>query len=105
MSTVARGSACENRVANYLEEKGWLIGSRRHRKGGGDLVATKPGYRPRLYECKASPLTKPWEHFRPAERAELLKTAKAFDCDPFLALAPSAKVAPRIIPSKDWPNG
>jgi hypothetical protein len=102
VSAVGRGNACENRVAAYLIERGWLVGKRRHLKGGGDLLAIKPGYLPRLYECKASPPSKPWDHFRPEEREALRKTALEFCCEAFLALAPGKQVS--VVPQKDWPR-
>ena len=42
MSSTARGNAAENYVAEQLEGMGYVVGSRRHRRGGGDNVAVHP---------------------------------------------------------------
>lgn len=103
MNTVRKGNEADNRVATYAESRGWLIGGRRHRKGGGDQIWIRPGYRSRLVEVKASDPADPWENFRPGERADLLERARVFDCDAFLALSPREGV-PTLIPAKDFPS-
>jgi hypothetical protein len=99
-NTARTGNACENRVADYAESRGWIVGSRRHRKGGGDQLWHKPGSTPRLVECKAT--KRPWEHFRPEERAALVRTAREFGCDAFLALSRKAGQV-SLIPERDFP--
>jgi len=42
LSAAGRGIVSENFVANWLEDEGWTVASRRHRRGGGDLVAIHP---------------------------------------------------------------
>lgn len=100
MNTARKGNAADLRVARYLEERGWLVGWRRHAKGGGDLVAYKPGFKVRLIEVKAT--LRPWDHFRPAERRELTKAAAKFDADALLALSPGKTVS--LVPERDWPS-
>jgi Holliday junction resolvase len=101
VNTARKGTAGELRVAAWLQKRGWLVASRRHVGGAGDLLAWKPGFPPRLIEVKAAGGS-PWENFRPAERAELVKTAQQFGCEAFLALSPKAGI-PIIVPSKDFP--
>lgn len=43
MNTTAKGSAAERYVARWLQERGWLVASRRHIGGAGDLLAVWPG--------------------------------------------------------------
>lgn len=102
MNSVRKGNEAENRVAAYLIGKGWLVGKRRTLKGGGDILAIKPGYLPRLYECKAT--RDPWANFGPADRADLLATAEKFGAEAILALSPTAGI-PQFLPSNDWPRG
>jgi Holliday junction resolvase-like predicted endonuclease len=100
MSAVSRGNAAENLVASYLEDRGWVIGGRRHRAGGGDWLAVRgPGER-RLVEVK-SDKRGPFEHFGPKARAELLATAKKIDADPLRAWVRGGNVS--LIPHKDFP--
>jgi Holliday junction resolvase len=88
-------------VADWLSKRGWLVASRRHIGGAGDLLAWKPGFAPRLIEVKAT--RNPWQQFRRPERAALVETAAKFEAEAFLALSPTAGI-PTIIPSKDWPQ-
>ena len=43
-NTSRKGSSAENFVANWLQNRGWLVGSRRHIGGAGDLLAVWPGF-------------------------------------------------------------
>lgn len=100
MSAVAKGNSFELLVATHLEEQGWLVGMRRHRRGGGDLIATHPRHRTRLVECKAT--ASPWVHFRRTDRQELLEAAERAGADALLALRkPGGKIA--WFPSDTWP--
>ena len=100
MNNSRKGNAAELRVAHYKQQRGWLVGSRRHIGGAGDLICSKPGHRPQLIEVKAS--EEPWENFRPKDREEMLRTAESYDCDALLALSPGAGI-PQFLPSRDWP--
>lgn len=42
MSAVSRGNAAERYVAKWLQDRGWIVGSRRHIGGAGDLLAVHP---------------------------------------------------------------
>jgi hypothetical protein len=39
VSAVSRGNAAERYVARWLQDRGWLVASRRHIGGAGDLLA------------------------------------------------------------------
>lgn len=67
MSTASKGNGFEREVAKALEADGWTVGSRRHIGGCGDLLAVKPGERPRLIECKRGAHS-PYENFRELDR-------------------------------------
>lgn len=82
-NTSRKGSAAENYVANWLRERGWLVGSLRHSKGGGDLLAVhtqgyvigslvvSPG-QVWLIEVKASKQL--YRDFTRAQRQEMIDT-------------------------------
>lgn len=42
MNTARKGSAAEVFVARWLQDRGWLVASRRHIGGAGDLLAIHP---------------------------------------------------------------
>lgn len=101
MNTTAKGSAAENLVATYHENRGWVAGGRRHRKGGGDwLFVRGPGER-RLVEVK-SDKRGPFEHFGPKARAELRATAEQIGAEALLAWVRGGTVS--LVPAKDWPS-
>lgn len=104
MNTVGKGSAAENRVASYLEERGWVVGLRRHRKGGGDWLAVKRTgviHKIRVVEVK-SDKDSPWANFRPADRKELRAIGRDLNAEALLAWSPNPKTI-KLIPSRDWP--
>ena len=43
MNTARKGNSAEVYVARWLQARGWLVGSRRHIGGAGDLLAVWPG--------------------------------------------------------------
>lgn len=74
MSTVSRGSSAERYVAKWLAERGWLVASRRHIGGAGDLLAVHPtDGAVWLVEVKAAKDL--WQQFRRADRAEMKATS------------------------------
>lgn len=88
------GNAGDLMVARDLTEDGWLVASRRHTPGAGDLMAIKPlsvagGDRylmGMLIEVKRT--TKPetlWQGFRRVDREALLIMATAYNLQPMLA--------------------
>jgi hypothetical protein len=77
VNSARKGNAKELRTAELLAADGWLVGSRRHIGGAGDLLAVKRGERPRLIEVKATAEV-PWRStFGPLKRAELRDCAAA----------------------------
>lgn len=101
MSTAAKGNGFENVVARQLEDAGWTIGTRRHRRGGGDLVATN-GERKWLIECKAT--KEMWSGFGPADRRLLSEFAHRHGYLPMLAWRlPGNRI--RWCPESSWPRG
>jgi Holliday junction resolvase-like predicted endonuclease len=53
LNTSRRGNEAERFVAKHLEEKGWVVASRRHIGGAGDLLAVHPNGACWLVEVKA----------------------------------------------------
>lgn len=102
MSTVARGSAAENRVAAHGRSQGWIVGSLRHEGGAGDQLWHKPGQRGRLVEVKAG--ARPYENFRRADREALVERAARFELDPLLAYCRTPSEPVRWLTADDWPN-
>lgn len=43
-NTARAGNSAEVYVARWLQARGWLVGSRRHIGGAGDLLAVWPGF-------------------------------------------------------------
>lgn len=72
MSTASRGNAAENFVVRDLESKGFLVGSRRHIGGAGDLLAVRPDGLVWLVEVKKC--KELWQQFRRADRQEMRDT-------------------------------
>lgn len=100
MSAVRRGTEAERRVVHHLRNQGWLVASRRHIGGAGDLLALKPGQRGRLVEVKSTKT--PFAHFTRLDRDSMLAIAERYDLDPLLAWSPSpSKFA--WLAEGDWP--
>jgi Holliday junction resolvase len=91
VNTARRGNSAENFIARRLRDTGWLVGSLRHSKGAGDLIAIWPhqtqGWHPAggeganvavktgktlLVECKSAKSL--WQQFRREDRAEMRAT-------------------------------
>ncbi len=111
MSYANRGSPRENAVAQVLRDFDYLVASRRHEPGAGDLLAAAPAARywtmPHwllLIEVKGT-RDVPWadtKGFGPERRRELLETARKWNVEPMLAWWP-----PHLgliwLPASDWP--
>ena len=114
------GSPAERNVAALLVGLGYLLASRRHFGGAGDLLAlaryeTEPGvvlHRPLLIEVKATAAI-PWQagsdHFGPARRRELIDAADRWDIEPMLAWVPPGMPYGEAggvfwIPADEWPS-
>jgi hypothetical protein len=119
------GNPAELAVAAELTALGYLVGSRRHIAGPGDLLAvgTLPGLRvwgsslelPRpptstksgqalLVEVKAT-TTVPWasSNFSPEDRLAMTTAAAIWDVEPILAWRPPGVGATIWLPPEDWP--
>ena len=101
ISTVARGSAFENLIANQLEGSGWIVGNRRHKGGPGDLLAHHTDGRVWLIECKTTARSA-MADFGPAKREEMRKAAADHDLSAWLVWrAPGGPVV--WYPEEGWP--
>jgi hypothetical protein len=90
-------------VAERLEAGGYVVGSRRHVAGPGDLVAWKCDRPPLLVECKRGSGS-PYENFRPGDRAALRDYAAARGLVPLLAWRKDrGRLA--FIDAAEWPTG
>ena len=108
MSNVGRGIAGERRAWHSLEDAGYLVASRRHIGGAGDILAVIP--RPKLKPTVAALLVEvktngssPFATFYPPDRAELIATAIEYQCTPLLCWTPSASTI-FYIPEDEWPG-
>lgn len=106
------GNAVEVRVARRLEDRGWIVGSRRHIGGAGDLLAVRAespgagstGYvAVRLIEVKST-AGGPWERFGPAARAELVAAALRAGASAELWWWPPRAPEPRVYASPAFPS-
>jgi hypothetical protein len=110
------GLTAERKVARLLERFGYLVASRRHFGGAGDLLAWRPvslfaadngeTSRPLLIEVKAT-VCVPWHsasHFGPAQRADLFGAAEDYDVEPLLAWVPPYLGGVVWCPVEDWPS-
>lgn len=72
MNTARKGNAAEVYVARWLERHGWIVGSRRHIGGAGDLLAVRDD-RVQLVEVKCCKNL--WQQFRRADRQAMKDVA------------------------------
>lgn len=75
MSTSSRGNAAERFIAHWLEDRGWLVGSRRHIGGAGDLLAVR-GSEVWLIEAKERKSV--YVGFTKDKRAEMVEAKKLY---------------------------
>lgn len=101
VDTSRKGNGRERRSCALLEGDGWLVGSRRHIGGAGDLLAVKAGERPMLIEVKAT--LGPYAHFGPKDRAELREAAKRAGAVAVLAWWKPRAREHRLIDEAEWP--
>ena len=119
MSNTSRGLNGERRVWRALEDAGYLVASRRHIGGAGDLLARAERWRvveaddglPMIVETRRDDLlievktdkAGPFATFSPADRKALLETADEYGCESLLAWTPSASMI-FYIPEDEWPS-
>ena len=101
MNTSRKGNGKEKATEHWLEAKGYLVGSRRHIGGAGDLLAVK-GSVTRLIEVKATQTA--YAHFGPQDRKELFDLAKQHEAWAYLAWWEPGAKEPKLIHSSEWPR-
>jgi Holliday junction resolvase len=104
-----RGRDAEVRLAQHLEGLGWVVGSRRHIGGAGDLLAveredehllTTPVW---LIEVKTT-TDGPWKNCGPADRQALKDTAARVGAIPAVAWKPPRQKHWSWLLERDWPE-
>lgn len=103
MSNVSRGHGRERELVKLLRADGWFAMRAPASLGVVDVLAMRLGDRPRMIEVKST-LGGPYEHFGPADRAELLKAAALAGAAAELCWWPPDGKGPRFIPSAEWPT-
>lgn len=102
-----RGRDRETKVGDFLEEQGWIVGSRRHRGGAGDLLAARwggdLGHALWLIEVKST-AGGPYERFGPQDRREMIEAARKVFAQPVLAYWPPRAKTPTFIHEENWPR-
>lgn len=108
------GIAREREVASYYRGRGYLVASRRHEPGAGDLIAIPSAILQRadnpewstlsglLVEVKAT--RRPFERFGPDDRRALLELALEYGLEAMLAHWP-AHGSLELMGPGDWPHG
>lgn len=111
---MARGHRHENLTAAYLRSAGYLVASRRHEPGPGDLLAWTPHVAPNggrrlvevpplLVEVKNTGRG-PFQELTPPDRRDLLMAEEDYGVEPILCWwPPSSSLGPFWIPAEDWP--
>lgn len=80
VSTVSKGNSAERYVAKWLEDCGWLVASRRHIGGAGDLLAVREWIDEsdialtEVWLIEVKHCKNLWENFRKADREEMKAT-------------------------------
>ncbi len=71
-NTSRKGNEGERFVIKWLEERGWLVATRRHLKGPGDILATLPhSGTVWLIESKYVKPKQLWQNFERKDRQEM----------------------------------
>jgi Holliday junction resolvase len=106
-----KGRDAEVELAHLLQADGWLVASRRHIGGAGDLLAVRvnsvedkwepDSFSVILIEVKAR--ANVWEGFRRADRRALIETAARFNAQPWLASKPPGQIEWTWLSPADWP--
>jgi hypothetical protein len=109
---MSRGNSTENRVAQVLRDAGYMVASRRHEPGPGDLLAWRVMLTwagsflpPLLVEVKGT-LDPPWRStWGAARRREMLEAKITHGVEPILAWwPPYLRGGPIWLPPEDWPK-
>ena len=104
MNTARYGNGVEVKLAKQLEDEGWIVGSRRHIAGPGDLLAvsTITGA-VMLIEVKAT-ARGPWAGFGPQDRNAMLTGARSIRARPVLVWWPKGNDEPEWFYDETWPR-
>jgi Holliday junction resolvase len=97
-----RGDQREVDVGKVLGDRGWVVGSRRHIAGPGDLLAVT--YHDVLLAEVKTTARGPFEHFRPDDREALVDLAETIGATPCLAHWPPRGVLTWYRPTADLPS-
>lgn len=97
---MSRGIHRERQVRRVKEAEDYVVVRAAGSLGPVDLVAMRAGSRPQLIEVKST--INPYDHFPPADRAEMLLAAEMAGGDAVLAWWPKGGTL-RWIPSCEWP--
>lgn len=102
-NTSRKGNGAELKTAKLLQESGWLVASRRHIGGAADLLAIRPGDKPRLIEVKACK-TLYSGNFRREDRAALIAEAERYGAVAECCWWPPRAREPKWLGVGDWPS-
>ena len=104
MNTARKGNAAEVKVGKQLEADGWVVGSRRHIGGAGDLLAVSTiTRRSMLVEVKTTSRG-PWADFGPADRKAMSGAASSIGARAYLVWWPTTHEQPEWIAEELWPR-
>jgi Holliday junction resolvase len=107
-----RGRDAEVECAQLLQTDGWVVGSRRHIPGPGDLLAVKltgaedfaPENRHHLvWLIEVKTTSRPYERFGPDLRHEMSEMARRLGARAMLAYKPQRTREWEWIPEDAWP--
>lgn len=99
---MSRGINRERQVRRLLEADGYWTCRAAGSLGDADVIALKPDVPPLMVEVKST-AGGPWEHFGPADRAELLAAAERAGARAVLCWWPPFKEMRFIYPD-EWPE-
>jgi Holliday junction resolvase-like predicted endonuclease len=103
LNTSRKGNAAERFVSKNLEGKGFLVASRRHVGGAGDLIAVHPGGEVLLVEVKAT--KERFAGFKPQDREAMRKTLLPLASARYLAHVTGSgqNLSIDYVHERDWP--
>lgn len=103
---MSRGINRERQVRALLEAEGWFVLRAAGSFGVCDLVALREGElgdtQAMLVEVKST--RRPYDHFGPASRQELLEAGEKTGAEAWLCHWPSRRREPSWVPSNVWPE-
>lgn len=101
MSASSRGIDRERKLRDQLLSEDWVAFRAPASLGVADVVALRSDRRPRLIEVKST-AQGPYEHFGPADRADLSAAAVRAGAEAWLVWWPP-RAKPRWIAESEWP--